>query len=50
LKVLRLIERVVFWIALFLGIVAIVAVGVIVGRPMEKSGNQPNFASAEQQQ
>ena len=29
---------------------AIVAVGVIIGRPSEKSGNQPNFAGAEQQQ
>src|SRR5258708_4314501 len=50
MKVLRLIERIAHWIALFLGIVAIVAVGVIIGRPSEKSGNQPNFAGAEQQQ
>jgi uncharacterized protein (DUF2235 family) len=33
-----------------LAIVAIVAIGVIIGRPAEKSGNQPNFAGAEQQQ
>jgi len=50
MKVLRLIERIAHWIALFLGIVAIVAVGVIIGRPSEESGNQPNFAGAEQQQ
>jgi uncharacterized protein (DUF2235 family) len=49
MKVLRLIERIAHWIALLLGIVAIVAVGVIIGRPSEKSGNQPNFAGAEQQ-
>ena len=29
---------------------AIVAIGVIIGRPSEKSGSQPNFAGAEQQQ
>jgi uncharacterized protein (DUF2235 family) len=50
MKFLRLVERIAHWIALFLGIVAIVAVGVIIGRPSEKSGNQPNFAGAEQQQ
>lgn len=50
MKVLRLIERIAHWFALFLGIVAIVAVGVIIGRPSEKSGNQPNFVGAEQQQ
>src|SRR3954452_10770038 len=49
-KVLRLIERLAHWIALLLGIVAIVAVGVIITRPSEKSGNQPNFAGVEQQQ
>jgi len=49
MKILRLIERVAHWIALLLGIVAIVAVGVIVGRPSEKSGNQPNFAGVELQ-
>lgn len=50
MKFLRLIERIAHWIALLLGIIAIVAVGVIVGRPAEKSGNQPNFAGVEQQQ
>ena len=50
MKVLRLVERIAHWIALFLGIVAVVAVGVIIGRPSEKSGNQPNFPGAEQQQ
>jgi uncharacterized protein (DUF2235 family) len=49
MKVLRLIERIAHWFALFVGIVAIVAVGVIIGRPSEKSGNQPNFAGIEQQ-
>lgn len=49
MKILRLFERVAHWIALFLGIVAIVAIGVIIGRPSEKSGNQPNFAGTEQQ-
>jgi uncharacterized protein (DUF2235 family) len=47
---LRVIERTAHWIGLLLGIVAIVAVGVIIGRPSEKSGNQPNFTGAEQQQ
>jgi uncharacterized protein (DUF2235 family) len=50
MKILRLIERIAHWIALFLAIVAIVAVGVIIGRPAQKSGSQPNFAGAEQQQ
>ncbi|WLA64905.1 DUF2235 domain-containing protein [Bradyrhizobium diazoefficiens] len=44
-----MIERLAHWFALFFGIVAIVAVGVIIGRPSEKSGAQPNFAGAEQQ-
>jgi hypothetical protein len=50
MKVLRLIERIAHSIGLVLAIVAIVAVGVIIGRPLEKSGYQPNFAGAEQQQ
>jgi uncharacterized protein (DUF2235 family) len=50
MKILRLIERVAHSIGLLLAIVAIVAIGVIIGRPAEKSGNQPNFAGAEQQQ
>jgi hypothetical protein len=44
------IERIAHWIGLFLAVVAIVAVGVIIGRPSEKSGNQPSFTGAEQQQ
>lgn len=48
--VLRWIERIGHTIGLLLAIVAIVAIGVIVGRPSEKSGNQPNFLGAEQQQ
>lgn len=50
MKILRLLERIAHWIALFLAIVAIVAIGVIIGRPAEKSGGQPNFAGAEQLQ
>ena len=49
MKVLRLFERLAHWFAVFLGIVAIVAVGVIIGRPSQNSGNQPNFVGAEQQ-
>jgi uncharacterized protein (DUF2235 family) len=48
--VLRLIERIAHWFGLLLAITAIVAVGVIIGRPSEKSGNQPNFTGAEQHQ
>ena len=48
-KVLRVIERVAHSVGVAIAIVAIVAVGVIIGRPSEKSGNQPNFAGAEQQ-
>ena len=48
-KVLRIIERVAHSVGVVLGIVALVWIGVIVGRPSEKSGNQPNFAGAEQQ-
>ena len=40
MKVLRLIERIAHWVALLLGVVAIVAIGVIIGRPSEKSGNR----------
>jgi uncharacterized protein (DUF2235 family) len=50
MRVWRWIERIAHWFALVLGIVAIVWIGVIIGRPSEKSGNQPNFAGAEQQQ
>ncbi|MCK1316008.1 MULTISPECIES: DUF2235 domain-containing protein [unclassified Bradyrhizobium] len=50
MKIWRIFERLAHWVALLLGIVAIVAIGVIIGHPAEKSGNQPNFAGAEQQQ
>jgi uncharacterized protein (DUF2235 family) len=50
MKILRLVERIAHWIGLVLGIVAIVWIGVTIGRPSEKSGNQPNFTGAEQQQ
>lgn len=49
-KFLRFIERTAHWIGLFLAIVAIVWIGVIVGRPAEKSGSQPSFAGADQKQ
>jgi uncharacterized protein (DUF2235 family) len=48
--VLRLIERIAHWSALFIAIAAMIAFGVLVGRPSEKSGNQPNFVGAEQRQ
>jgi uncharacterized protein (DUF2235 family) len=48
--VLRLIERIAHWFALLIAIAAMIAFGVLVGRPSEKSGNQPNFVGAEQQQ
>lgn len=50
MKILRFLERVAHWIGLLLGIVAIVWIGVLIGRPAEKSGNQSNFAGAEHQQ
>lgn len=49
-KFLRVIERLAHWFALVLGIVAIVWIGVIVGRPAEKSGSQPTFVGADQKQ
>ncbi|WP_024515165.1 DUF2235 domain-containing protein [Bradyrhizobium sp. Tv2a-2] len=48
-EILRFVERIAHWFALFLGIVAIVWIGVIVGRPAE-SGSQPTFAGADQKQ
>jgi uncharacterized protein (DUF2235 family) len=48
-KFLRLIERIGHSIGLLLAIVAIVWIGVFIGRPAEKSGNQSNFVGAEQQ-
>ncbi|MCK1351545.1 MULTISPECIES: DUF2235 domain-containing protein [unclassified Bradyrhizobium] len=50
MKLLRLIERTAHTIGLLLAIVAIVWIGVIVGRPAEKSGSQPTFAGADQKQ
>ena len=49
-KTLQLIERMAHWGALLIAIVAIVWIGVIVGRPAEKSGSQPTFAGADQKQ
>ncbi len=46
----RVFEKLAHWIGLFIAIAAIVAVGVIIGRPAEKGGNQPGFVGAEQQQ
>jgi uncharacterized protein (DUF2235 family) len=48
-KVLRVIERVGHTFGALAAVVAIVWIGVVVGRPAEKSGSQPNFAGAEQQ-
>ena len=50
MKILRLFERIAHWFALFIAIAAIVAVVVIISRPSNKSGNQPNFADADHQQ
>lgn len=50
MKLLRLIERTAHTVGLLLAIVAIVWIGVIVGRPAEKSGSQPTFAGADQKQ
>jgi uncharacterized protein (DUF2235 family) len=47
--VLRLIERIAHWLALFIAIAAMIAFGVLVGRPAEKGGNQASFVGAEQQ-
>src|SRR5262245_7735293 len=48
-KFLRWIERIAHTIGLLLAVVAIVWIGVFIGRPAEKSGNQSNFADADQQ-
>src|SRR5271155_2967153 len=48
-KFLRLIERIAHSIGFLLAVVAIVWIGVFIGRPAEKSGSQSNFAGAEQQ-
>ena len=36
-------------LAIFVGIAAMIGVGVYIGRPPEKTGNQPDFTGAEQQ-
>jgi Ni,Fe-hydrogenase I cytochrome b subunit len=46
----RIFERFAHWIGLLIAIVAIVAIGVIIGRPAERSGYQPSFADVEQEQ
>ncbi|MGY4447717.1 hypothetical protein ACVWZR_002377 [Bradyrhizobium sp. i1.3.1] len=43
-------EKIAHWIGFLAAVAAIAAVIVIVERPSEKSGNQPNFVGAEQQQ
>ena len=50
MKVLRWIERIAHWVILLFAIGGIVAIAVVVSRPSEKSGIQPNFAGAEQKQ
>jgi uncharacterized protein (DUF2235 family) len=50
MKIFRWIERIAHWFVLLFGILAIVTVGVFIGRPAEKSGYQPNFAGADRQQ
>ena len=47
MRVWRWVEQLAHWFAVLLAIVAIAWIWV---RPSEKSGGQPNFAGAEQQQ
>ena len=49
MKLLRLIERLAHWLALALGVVAMIAVSVLASRPPEKSGAQASFAGADLQ-
>jgi Uncharacterized alpha/beta hydrolase domain (DUF2235) len=49
-RVWRWIERIAHSIGAMLAIVAIAWIVVFVSRPSEKSGNQPSFTGAEQQQ
>ena len=48
-KFFRWVERIAHTIGFLLAIIAIVWIGVIIGRPAEKNGNQSNFSSTEQQ-
>ncbi|WFU80764.1 DUF2235 domain-containing protein [Bradyrhizobium sp. CIAT3101] len=49
-KILRFVERTAHTIGFLLAVVAIVWIGVLVGRPAEKSGSQPTFAGADRKQ
>jgi uncharacterized protein (DUF2235 family) len=49
-RIWRWFERGLHTIGSIVGIVALVAFAVLIGRPSEKSGNQPNFVGIEQQQ
>jgi uncharacterized protein (DUF2235 family) len=49
MKIYRPIERAAHWLALVIGIAALIGVTVVISRPSEKSGNQPSFVGAEQQ-
>jgi uncharacterized protein (DUF2235 family) len=49
-RFLRWIERGAHWLGFIFGVAAIAALVTLIGRPEEKSGSQPNFAGAEQQQ
>ena len=50
MEILHFIGWIALGLTLLLSVVAIVAIGVFFGRPSEKSGTQPNFAGAEEQQ
>ncbi|GLS45893.1 DUF2235 domain-containing protein [Methylobacterium brachythecii] len=49
-KAFRWIERILLWAGAAAALLALVAVAVIVTRPSEKGGTQPNFAGADLQQ
>ena len=49
-KTFRWIERILLWAGAAAALLALVAVAVIVTRPSEKGGTQPNFAGADLQQ
>ncbi len=46
---LWIVKKLARWFGFVLAVAAIVAVGVIISRPPEKSGNQSNFTGSEQQ-